>query len=83
MRLTFPLERLDKYQRFLAFVWNGDELLNEELVRAGLAHAKLGYNFNSALKRRIADAQKEAQREGRGIWSVGQPFQADASAAPQ
>jgi micrococcal nuclease len=69
VRLTFPLERRDQYNRFLAFVWNGDELLNDELVRAGLAHAKLGYNYSSAMKRRFADAQKEAQREERGIWS--------------
>jgi micrococcal nuclease len=69
VRLTFPLERRDQYDRFLAFVWNGEELLNQELIRAGLAHAKLGYNYSSAMKRRFADAQKEAQREGRGIWS--------------
>jgi micrococcal nuclease len=69
VRLTFPLERRDKYERFLAFVWSGDELLNEELVRSGLAHAKLGYNYSSAMKRRFADAQKEAQREERRISS--------------
>jgi micrococcal nuclease len=69
VRLTFPLERRDRYDRFLAFVWNGDELLNDELVRAGLARAKLGYNYSVAMKWRFADAQKEAQREGRGIWS--------------
>jgi micrococcal nuclease len=73
VRLTFPLERRDQYNRFLAFVWSGDELLNEELIRAGLARAKLGYNYSSSMKRRFADAQKEAQREGRGIWSVRQP----------
>jgi micrococcal nuclease len=73
VRLTFPLERRDRYDRFLAFVWNGDELLNEELLRAGLARTKLRYNFNSALKRRFANAQNEAQQEGRGIWSAGQP----------
>jgi micrococcal nuclease len=67
--LTFPLERRDRRDRFLAFVWNGDEMLNEELIRAGLARAKVGYNYNSAMKRRLSDAQKEAQREGRGIWS--------------
>jgi micrococcal nuclease len=69
VRLTFPLDRRDQYDRFLAFVWNGEELLNDELVRAGLARAKLGYNYSAAMKRRFADAQKEAQREGRGIWS--------------
>jgi endonuclease YncB( thermonuclease family) len=75
MRLTFPLERRDQYDRFLAFVWNGDELLNDELVPTGLARAKLGYNYGVAMKRRFADVQKEAQREGRSIWS-------QANAAP-
>jgi micrococcal nuclease len=79
VKLTFPLERRDQYNRFLAFVWNGDELLNDELVRAGLAHAKLGYNYSSAMKRRFADAQKEAQREERGIWSHAESEQ-DATA---
>ena len=37
VRLTFGLERKDRHDRFLAFVWNGDVMLNEELVRAGLA----------------------------------------------
>lgn len=69
VRLMFPLECFDQYNRFLAFVWNGDELLNDELVRAGLAHAKLGYNYSSAMKRRFAEAQNEAQRDERSIWS--------------
>ena len=37
VRLTFSLERNDRHDRFLAFVWNGERMLNEELVRAGLA----------------------------------------------
>jgi micrococcal nuclease len=41
VRLTFSLERKDRHDRFLAFVWNGDVMLNEQLVRAGLAHARL------------------------------------------
>ncbi len=31
VRLTFSLERKDRYDRFLAFVWDGDVMLNEEL----------------------------------------------------
>lgn len=69
VRLTFSLERKDRHDRFLAFVWNGDVMLNEELVRAGLAHARLDYRYGSAMKRRLAAAQDEARREGRGIWS--------------
>jgi micrococcal nuclease len=81
VRLTFPLEPRDQYDRFLAFVWHVDELLNDELVRAGLARAKLGYNYGVAMKRRFADAQREAQREGRGIWPAGQTVRADESTA--
>jgi micrococcal nuclease len=69
VRLTFGLERKDRYDRFLAFVWNGEQLLNEELVRAGLARAKLGYRYSGTMKRRLADAQEDARTLKRGIWS--------------
>jgi micrococcal nuclease len=69
VRLTFSLERKDRYDRFLAFVWDGDVMLNEELVRAGLAHARLGYRYSGPMKNRLAKAQDEARRAGRGIWS--------------
>lgn len=59
----------DQYDRFLAFVWNGDVLLNEELVRAGLAQAKLGYRYSGAMKNRLAKAQDDARQARRGIWS--------------
>jgi micrococcal nuclease len=69
VRLTFSVERKDRYDRFLAFVWDGDVMLNEELVRAGLAEARLEYNYSGAMKRRFAAAQDEARKAGRGIWS--------------
>ena len=69
VRLTFSLERKDRYDRFLAFVWNGDVMLNEELVRAGLAQARLDYRYSGTMKQRLAKAQDEARRAGRGIWS--------------
>lgn len=69
VRLTFGTERLDDYGRFLAFVWHEDRLLNEELVRAGLAEARLQWRYSTAMKRRLRLAQEEAQRERRGIWS--------------
>jgi micrococcal nuclease len=81
VRLSFGNERVDDYGRFLAFVWHGDRLLNEELVRAGLGRAQLQWNFNSTMKRRLRLAEEEARREKRGIWSdVRQPFQADTNA---
>ena len=69
VRLTFSLERQDRHGRFLAFVWDGETMLNEELVRAGLAHARLDYHYAAPMKRRLANAQDEAQRAGRGLWS--------------
>jgi micrococcal nuclease len=69
VRLTFSLERKDRYDRFLAFVWNGEVMLNEELIRAGLAYARRDYRYSEAMKRRFTQAQEEARRAGRGIWS--------------
>ncbi len=69
VRLTFGSERKDRFDRFLVFAWNGDVLLNEELVRAGLAHARPNYRYNGSIKRRLMKAQEEAQRAGRGLWS--------------
>jgi micrococcal nuclease len=70
VQLSFSLERKDRYDRFLAFVWNGDVMLNEELVRAGLAYARRDYRYSEAMKRRFTQAQDEARRAGRGIWSA-------------
>lgn len=69
VRLTFGNERVDDYGRFLAFVWHDDRLLNEELIRNGLARARLRYHYSEAMKRRFRLAQEEAQRAKRGIWS--------------
>jgi micrococcal nuclease len=69
VRLTFSLERKDRHDRFLAFVWDGDVMLNEELVRAGLARARLDYRYSGVMKRRLEKAQNEARGAGRGIWS--------------
>jgi micrococcal nuclease len=69
VRLTFSLERKDRYDRFLAYVWDGDVMLNEELLRAGLAYARRDYRYSDTMKRRFTGAQEEAQRAGRGIWS--------------
>lgn len=69
VRLEADGESRDHYDRWLAFASDGDRLLNEELVRAGLARAKLGYDYSQAKKDRLRAAQLEAQRAGRGLWS--------------
>jgi micrococcal nuclease len=77
VRLQLDKERIDKYGRFLAYVWyvdrgSGDELmLNEELIRAGLARALLRYSYSERMKRRFRAAEQEAREAGSGIWAGG------------
>ena len=68
-RLTFDRERVDRFGRFLAYVWVDTQMLNEELVRNGLARFEPQYRYSEAVKRRFRQAQKEAQRGHRGVWS--------------
>lgn len=69
VRLQLGRQRKDRHGRFLAFVWTGETLLNEELVRAGLATAETHYHYSATLKRRLAAAEEEAREAHRGIWS--------------
>lgn len=73
VRLEFDRQRLDRYGRFLAYVWLGDRLLNEELIRQGLATAETGYSYAADMKRRFRRAEQQAQAARRGIWSMRQP----------
>ncbi len=67
--LTFDRERNDQFGRVLAYVWVGDKLLQEELLRAGLARFEPHFQYAEAMKRRYRLAQDEAKREKLGIWS--------------
>jgi micrococcal nuclease len=69
VRLQMDRERVDKYDRFLAYVWVAEQMLNEELIRNGLARARTGYAFSDAMKTRFRRAEKEARDAGRGVWS--------------
>ncbi len=70
VRLEFDKERRDKYDRVLAYVYVDDWFLNEELIRAGLGKAITNHPYSEAMKRRFRVAQREAQRERRGIWGA-------------
>ncbi len=69
VRLEFDDEPVDAYDRYLAYVWVGDRMLNEALLRAGLARFEQGFHYSSAMKRRFRQAQDEARRKHLGIWS--------------
>ncbi len=68
VRLQFDRERLDRFDRYLAYVWRGDSLLNEELLRAGLARYEGQFSYSVTMKRRFQRAQQQAQAEHLGLW---------------
>jgi micrococcal nuclease len=68
--LQLDNERVDRYGRFLAFVWVGDRMLNEELVREGLAQYEPNFFYSSSIKTRYRHAQEEARAATRGVWSL-------------
>lgn len=67
VRLEFDGPRRDRYDRFLATVWVGDRMLNEELLRAGLARLRSEFPFSPPLKARLRRAQDEAEAAHRGL----------------
>ena len=69
VRLQMDKERKDRFDRFLAYVFSGDRMLNEELIRAGLATARTEFNYSRSMKRRFRQAQDEAKEERLGLWS--------------
>jgi len=69
VRLQFDGRRQDKYGRFLAHIWVGDRMLEEELLRAGLATAETDYSYSAEAKDRFRAAETEARTARRGIWS--------------
>jgi len=75
VRLEADLEKIDGYNRHLAYVVREDGLfVNAELVRDGLARvsARLRLARLAELKR----AEVEAQRARRGIWGQAPPVHA-------
>lgn len=70
LRLEFDRERRDRYGRVLAYVYVGGRMLNEEMVRAGLALA-LPVEPNTAHAARLKRAEDEARAARRGFWAEG------------
>jgi endonuclease YncB( thermonuclease family) len=48
----------------------GEVLLNELLIREGLARAKTQYRYSKGMKDRFRTAENAAKAERRNIWSL-------------
>jgi micrococcal nuclease len=75
VRLEFDVEKIDPFGRTLAYVWLGNELFNETLVRGGFAFVTT-FPPNVKYVDRFQDAQRHARAADRGVW--GRCVQDDA-----
>ncbi|HET6791560.1 MAG TPA: thermonuclease family protein [Actinomycetota bacterium] len=67
VRLEFDIERLDQYGRTLAYIWLGDRLFNEKLVREGYANVST-FPPNVKYVDRFRAVQRNARSHDRGLW---------------
>lgn len=67
VRLEYDVQRRDRYQRTLAYVFLGDgTLANEQIIRDGYGFAYVKYPFSRMESFRAAE--REARQNGRGLW---------------
>jgi len=68
VRLEYDVQKKDKYNRILAYVYAGDKMVNLEMVRQGFAMIYT-YPPNVRYVQRFIEAQKDARDNKRGLWS--------------
>lgn len=69
VRLEFDKRRVDQYDRYLAYVYVGDRMLNEALVAEGLARVDAYPGDNATILRVLKKAEASAREAKKGIWS--------------
>lgn len=70
LRLELDKEIVDRYGRVLAYVHKGDRMLNEEILKAGLAVA-IRVRPNTRHHARLKAAERFAAAKKRGFWKQG------------
>jgi micrococcal nuclease len=68
VRLELDADKVDRYGRTLAYVWVGDRLFNEQLVRGGFAIVAT-FPPNVSYLERFRSAQRDARAHDRGLWA--------------
>lgn len=67
----------DKYDRLLAYVYVDGKMIQEELLKMGLARVAYVYPPNTRYFDQFNEYQKIAQRQGIGIWEIENYVQKD------
>ncbi|WP_448563428.1 thermonuclease family protein [Trichothermofontia sp.] len=71
--VEFDVQPQDTYQRWLAYLWQGNQLLNEALLKAGYGLA-VTRAPNLKYRDRLNHAQSYARVMGHGIWDPRNPL---------
>jgi len=87
--LELDVQPRDTYQRWLAYLWQGDTLLNEAMLKAGYGLA-VARAPNVKYRDRLTNAQSYARVMAQGIWDPANPlrqtpaeFRRQVSRSPQ
>jgi len=67
VKLEKDVSETDKYGRLLRYIWLGDTLVNEVLVREGYAQSS-SYPPDVKYQERFVAAERAARGEGAGLW---------------
>lgn len=74
MRVVLPKEETrDRYGRLLAYVYLGDDMLNEQIIIQGYGYAYTPYPH--VWKQRFVDLEKNARKQRLGLWKDVKPDQ--------
>jgi len=68
--IEYDVSKRDRFGRMLAYVYVGEKMLNEELVKSGLALA-VKYNPNTKHHAQLVRAQEWAKKNRMGFWLHG------------
>ncbi len=69
VQLEFDMEKTDRYDRLLAYVYEGGEMFNETLLEEGYAQVAT-FPPNVKYVDRFLAAQEEARAVGSGLWGL-------------
>jgi len=69
VRVEMDVNEMDRFGRHLAYVWVGDKMVNEELLKAGVGEYQLD-TVNLKYQERLIEAADEGHEEGLGLWGA-------------
>lgn len=68
IRLEFDVQKRDKYNRLLAYVYSGDKMVNLEMLKQGYSMIYT-YPPNVKYAEEFLRAQQSAREQGKGLWA--------------